>query len=62
MTVSSWTDDKATVERDGTSWVKIRFTSAAVVSMSMEDLRDMCNDIAAVLDDWFEERDRNGRS
>lgn len=32
------------------------------IHMHMEDLRDLCNDIAEVLDEWFEEADRLGAS
>lgn len=46
-----------------------RINSGAVITigdlnvhMHMEDLRDLCNDIAEVLDVWFDERDREGTS
>lgn len=32
------------------------------IHMHMDDLRDLCNDIAEVLDGWFDERDRVGAS
>lgn len=61
VTVSMATLQAATVERDK-DWARIRFGNGASVSMTMEALRDLCNDIAEVLDDWFKERDRNGNS
>lgn len=32
------------------------------VHMHIEDLRDLCNDMAEVLDVWYDERDRRGQA
>ena len=50
-----------TVERNG-EWARIGFGYNVHISLHMEALRDLCNDIAEVLDEWFEEADRLGAS
>lgn len=62
MTVTKVAAGKPVVGRVGKNDAGISFAAGAYVGMSMEALRDLCNDIAVVLDDWFEERDRNGRA
>lgn len=47
------------IERMPEGMVRVKLGNL-VIHMDMAQLRDFCNDIAEVLDDWYEERDRNG--
>lgn len=59
--MATHTNSAPKIHRDG-EWATINIGNNVHVSLHVEALRDLCNDIAAVLDDWFEERDRNGRA
>lgn len=60
MTITKVAVGKTVVGRVGANDAGISFAAGAYVGMSMEALRDLYNDIAAVLDEWFDERDRMG--
>lgn len=49
------------VDRTSQGGVVIRLGDLGLY-MEMEDLHDLNNEIAAMLHDWYEERDRNGRA
>lgn len=51
-----------TVKRDKNTNVRIEFGRDNTIFMDMETLKRLCNDMAAVLDEWFDERDRKGGS
>ena len=59
ITASAVASGPASIERVG-DYATVRYGYASI-NMSMSDLRDLCNDIAEVLDVWFEERDRAGK-
>ena len=62
-TICSATNNKPKVERtESGNYAYIRFGHNVSIMFDMEDLRDLCNDIAEVLDVWYEEADRLGRS
>lgn len=61
VTVTKVAVGKPVVSRMGKDDAGISFAAGAYVGMSMEALRDLCNDIAEVLDGWFDERDRAGK-
>lgn len=60
-TVSTTVKGTVAVDRAIGGHAQIRLGHTVAISMDMEELRDLCNDIAEVLDTWFEERDRNGK-
>ena len=39
----------------------IMFGDSLTIVLSMEQMRDLCNDMAEALDAWFDERDRTGK-
>lgn len=51
-----------TVKRDKNVGVRIEFGRDNTIFMDMETLKNLCNDIAEVLDEWFDERDRKGNA